>query len=181
MSTNITTFILILISIIDLTNSQPTANNCLSCAESSSSNYQCWSPTMFTNPWEIQCCNKGDSRSKCAATPGVQCSIIVGNNAGAYYSKCPQMNKEQCGLQYNYNDMNLYTEGGEWKTFRFGGLRWKTKGYKTATYQVCSYNIMNPPGGYTGGKVILKVNQPDSGVKLYLEQNGKTIEPTFGN
>ena len=32
---------------------------------------------------------------------------------------------------------------------------------------------MSPPGGYTGGNVILKVTHQEPGVKLYLEQNGK--------
>jgi len=68
----------------------------------------------------------------------------------------------------------------DWKTFKYEGLRWKTEDFKIPTYQVCSYNVMNPPGGYTSGRVYLKVNEPEAGVKLYLEQNGEKTKITYG-
>ena len=34
---------------------------------------------------------------------------------------------------------------------------------------------MNPPGGYKSGKVYLKLDKHENGVKLYLNQNGKSI------
>ena len=40
---------------------------------------------------------------------------------------------------------------------------------------------MSPPGGYSGGKIKLKISKPEAGVKIYLEQNKKSISPKFGN
>ena len=38
---------------------------------------------------------------------------------------------------------------------------------------------MNPPGGYTSGKVYMTIKSKESGVSLYLEQNGKQIPATL--
>ena len=43
-------------------------------------------------------------------------------------------------------------------------LRWKTKEYKIPTYQVCSYKVMNPPGGYSNGTVYMAITKKESGV-----------------
>lgn len=75
--------------------------------------------------------------------------------------------------------MDLYASN-EWSTFKFNGLRWKTAKFKSATYQACSYTVMTPPGGYKGGKVMMKVTDPEAGVLVYLEQNGKSIKATAG-
>ena len=39
---------------------------------------------------------------------------------------------------------------------------------------------MNPPGGYKGGKVYLKVDKPENGLNVYLSQNGKNIQTIAG-
>ena len=52
-------------------------------------------------------------------------------------------------------------------------LRYKTEQYKVPAYQVCAYSIMNPPGGFTSGKVYMKFTKIESGVTLYLT-NEKT-------
>ena len=57
--------------------------------------------------------------------------------------------------------------------FEFNNLRWKTADYKVPTYQSCTYKVMNPPGGYSGGKVYMTLDTKESGVTLYINQNGK--------
>ena len=38
---------------------------------------------------------------------------------------------------------------------------------------------MNPPGGYTSGKVYMTIKSKEIGVKLYLQSSGKTISPVL--
>lgn len=65
------------------------------------------------------------------------------------------MTQESCGLVKNYDKLNLYTENNQ-KSFRFDRIRFKNSKWKVPTYNACSYTVMNPPGGFTGGKLYLK-------------------------
>jgi len=86
------------------------------------------------------------------------------------------MEKQNCGLQHNYQGLDIYAETDK-KTFTNERLRYKTKDYKVPTFQACVYKFMTPPGGYTGGKVYLTIKKPESGVTLYLTMNGKNVGP----
>ena len=90
------------------------------------------------------------------------------------------MKKDNCGLQHNFKDLNLYAETDK-KTFTYNRLRYKTEDFKVPSYQACVYNILTPPGGYKGGKVYLTIKKPEAGVTLYLNKNGKDTAITYGS
>tara|TARA_B110000285_G_C15047861_1_gene575322 strand:+ start:418 stop:876 length:459 start_codon:yes stop_codon:yes gene_type:complete len=70
-----------------------------------------------------------------------------------------------------------YTEK---KTFNFDRLRYKTAKFKIPTYGVCSYTVKNPVGGYTGGKVYIKIAKLDQGgVTLYISSDGAVKDTTI--
>ena len=66
------------------------------------------------------------------------------------------MTKTNCGLTNNYQNLDLFAKNDK-STFTFNNLRYKTAEYKIEQYQACTYKIMNPPGGYKGGKVYLTI------------------------
>ena len=86
------------------------------------------------------------------------------------------MKKENCGLQHNFKDLNLYAET-DTKNFTYNRLRYKTKSFKVPDYQACVYNILTPPGGYKDGKVYLTIKKVEPGVTLYINQNVKPVTP----
>lgn len=77
------------------------------------------------------------------------------------------MTQSSCGLNSNYDKLNLYTTN-ERNTFKFVRLRNKDAKWKVPTYNTCSYVVMNPPGGFTGGNVYLKFTKMESGITIYL-------------
>ena len=96
-----------------------------------------------------------------------------------YYGMCPGSTKSTCGLQNNYDKTVIYAHT-EKETFSFDRLRYKTANYKIPTYGVCSYTVKNPVGGYTGGKVYIKIAKLDEGgVTLYISSDGAVKDTTI--
>ena len=129
---------------------------------------------MFSNQWQVQCCRRGDTNPNCKEGGNVKCSPQFYKNRLEYFSTCPQMTKKNCGYEHNYMDLDLYASNDN-TNFRVDGLRWKTNKYKVPTYQACTYKVMNPPGGYKGGKVYLTVEKKEAGMRLYFRKNGKDV------
>jgi hypothetical protein len=126
---------------------------------------------MFTNKWEVQCCSSSSSDKNCKDGGGVSCSSKV-SDSNEYFGMCPQNNKDNCGFSKNYMNLDLYA-GNDKTTFNFDNLRWKTNAYKIPAYGACTYKIMNPPGGFTSGKVYMTIKKKEKGVRIYLKSNGK--------
>ena len=135
---------------------------------------------MFNDPWKIANCPKDSKADNCdkVSSTDLTCRSYSSNLAD-YYTGCPKMTKENCGLTRNFKDLDIYA-GNDKKSFSFNGTRYKTEEYKLATVQACSYKIMTPPGGFFGGKVYLTVKEPEAGVNLYLNYDGTNIVPTYG-
>ena len=180
---NLKTLIILLISAVNLsyaiTNGEKylTVNNCMNCAKSQ--NYFCQDTNKSgkTNPWEIQCCHDGSSNSLCQTSSGEnrKCSAKFSASKGGYFGDCPDQSKSTCGLQYNYDGLNIYANENK-TSFSYEWLRYTTKYWKTVRYSACSYKIMNPPGGYDGGNIYFQVTKLEDGIKLYIQsEDGTTI------
>ena len=137
--------------ILELAQSQITSQSCMSCA--GGSNYFCVNPGQFTNPWEVQCCSPGDVNANCITeVSGSKCSGLYSSNISSFYEFCPKQTQASCGLEGNYAGLIIYASNTK-KTFTYDGLKYNTATEATASYGVCSYQVMNPPGGYKGGKI----------------------------
>ena len=146
----------------------------MKCARSS--NFFCHDPKMFDNPWDVQCCYPGSKNVNCKEKYDIKCSESYSKSKSEYYSICPQMTQSSCGLVSNYDKLNLYT-ANERKTFKFEWLRHKNNYWKVPTYNACSYEVMNPPGGYIAGKLYLKFTKMEPGITIYLSSiEGKIID-----
>ena len=77
------------------------------------------------------------------------------------------MKKVTCGMKNNYDDLNIYSENGK-KKFGYNGIRYKTENYKIAEYGVCSYKLHNAPDAFVGGKVFLRFNHIEPGLKIWV-------------
>ena len=165
-------------TILGLAQSQATSQSCMACARGI--NYFCISPAQFSNPWEIQCCYPGSSNENCQPTANRKCSQQFSESISRFYMLCPGQSKENCGLKSNYDGLNIYASGSK-KTFSFSGLRYQTEPADAASYAVCSYQVMNPPGGYSSGKIFVKFTRVDFGVKVYISSDGAADEAEISN
>ena len=76
-------------------------------------------------------------------------------------------------MKDNYDELNIYTFN-EKKNLKFDGLRYITFPKVNATYDVCTYSIQNPPGGFDGGNIYLKLINIDTGLKMYISSSNSS-------
>ena len=88
---------------------------------------------------------------------------------------CPRQTAASCGIIEAFNGNDIYAETTK-KTFEFSGLRYDTENDGSASYSVCSYQIMNPPGGYDGGKIYVTFPKVEQGVSLYVSGDGGEMQ-----
>lgn len=78
-------------------------------------------------------------------------------------------------MKNNFSNLNIYAENDR-QNFGYNGIRYKTEKYKIAEYGVCSYKLLNAPDAFVGGKVFLRFNRIEPGLKI-LVNNG--VDPEF--
>ena len=75
-----------------------TTKNCFTCARSSY--YMCHKPGMFDDPWEVACCTPNSKEANCnRKADGVTCSPTFREAGFAFYTYCPNIKPQSCGIK----------------------------------------------------------------------------------
>ena len=125
------------------------SSTCLKCSQLSPSNYFCnkWMATHKNTPI-VECCEQKDRNlDRCQTSAIISCSNQFKKSPADYFQNCPGQSMENCGLEGNYEALNIYAQQQK-VNFTNIGLKHE--------YSVCSYKLLNPPGGYQNGFIYLK-------------------------
>ena len=107
-------------------------------------------------PIFVECCDPYSTDEKCDKSKH-KCSDVFSVDQAKYFWFCPEVTVSKCGYNGNYKDFEFYASNND-RNFTFTGKN------------VCSYKVMNPPGGYRNGSVYLTIEKV-SKTKVYLSSD----------
>lgn len=80
--------------------------------------------------------------------------------------------QERCDLVNNYDGLNIYASNTI-QNFTHPGF--------TGNHHVCSYQLMNPPGGYSKGTIYVVILEVNDGTTVYLSSSDTNFKSDILN
>ena len=125
---------------------------------------------MFKDPWEVKCCSPGSKDPNCdRSSASITCSPTYRDSKFAFYTYCPNISSNKCGLK-DAKNMEINPQADKKpKTFKMNHLRnHGSEAWKLPAYDVCYYNLKNSPYIFKNGNVFLKFTKIEKGVQVYV-------------